>query len=105
MKQQHSIGIPVDALDDVGNRLDVGGHRPRGTVGADAKTAGGDLRGRGRSTSRTTCALAPAVTTTPAVSMASASSRCSVSRVFRIGSTAHALMVTGEKGAAFSHSA
>ena len=45
MKQQHSIGTP-GTLDDVGNRLDVGGHRPRGAVGADAKAAAGDLRGK-----------------------------------------------------------
>ena len=45
MKQQHSIGTAV-RCDDVGNRLDVGGHRPRGTVGADAKRLRGDLRGK-----------------------------------------------------------
>ena len=33
-------------LDDVGDRLDVGGHRPRGAVGADAQAARGDLRGK-----------------------------------------------------------
>ena len=43
MKQQHSIGTPV-RCDDVDDRLDVGGHRPGGTIGADAKTALANLR-------------------------------------------------------------